>query len=81
MSEPFLVTAAERPGGLGEQRAEIDPADTRHGSQDRYVWPLKAFSRCLLDFANGRAELIEFSGAGCLSQQRSGSLQRRERGP
>jgi hypothetical protein len=49
------------PGGLGEQRAEIDSADARHGSQDRYVSPLKAFSRCLLDFANGRAELIEFS--------------------
>jgi hypothetical protein len=25
--------------------------DTGHGSQDRYVSPLKAFSRCLLDFA------------------------------
>ena len=56
-----MVTAAERPGGLGEQCAEIDPADTRHGSQDRYVSPLKAFSQCLLGFANGRAELIEFS--------------------
>ena len=42
--EPFVVTAAERPRGLGEQRAEIDSADTRHGSQNRYVSPLKAFS-------------------------------------
>src|SRR5438067_4607311 len=59
--EPFVVTAAEGPGGLREQCAEIDPADTRHGSEDRNVSPLKAFSRSLLDFANGRADLIEFS--------------------
>jgi hypothetical protein len=32
VSEPFVVTAAERLGGLGEQRAKIDPADTRHVS-------------------------------------------------
>src|ERR1700746_1303926 len=42
--EPLVVTAAEGPRGLGEQCAEIDSADTRHGSQDRYVSPLKAFS-------------------------------------
>src|SRR2546423_5300326 len=59
--EPFVVTAADGPRGLREQCAEIDPADTRHGSQDRNVSPLKAFSRCLLAFANRRAELIEFS--------------------
>ena len=31
------------------------------GMDLRIVSPLKAFARCLLDFANGRAELIEFS--------------------
>ena len=30
--EPLVVTAAERAGGLREQCAEIDPADTHHGS-------------------------------------------------
>src|SRR5947209_1825406 len=54
------LAMTKRPASGSRTLALPDPADTRHGSQYRYVSPLKAFSRCLLDFANGRAELIEF---------------------
>ena len=35
--ERLAIAATERPGSLGEQYGEIDPADFRHGLQYLYI--------------------------------------------
>ena len=56
-----IIPSAERPGTFREQRSQIDPPDTWHGSEDHDVLSLKTVSRCGFGRANLRADLIELT--------------------
>jgi hypothetical protein len=57
--ECLIVAAAERPRSFTEQRREVDPADTGHGSEDQDVVSSKTFSRSGFGLAKAHAELFE----------------------
>src|ERR1700680_1327910 len=61
-AQGVVVSAPQRLWGLGEQRGEIDPADSREGAKDRYVALLAHLPRLALrrGFEPG-AELVELA--------------------
>src|SRR5271166_4918747 len=59
--ERRIIAATEGPGAFAEQRREVDPADTGHGSENHDVSPSKAVTWCGFGFTDGGAELIELT--------------------
>src|SRR5512134_3677895 len=59
--ERLVIAATERPGSLGEQRGEIDPADPRHRLEDLDIAPLAALLGGRRPLAQRGTKFIEFA--------------------
>ena len=64
--ERLVIAASERPGRLGEQRREIDPADSRDGLENLDIAPLAALLGSRRPFAQRGTQFIE--SARCVTK-------------